>query len=277
MKTLIAPIQLKTNNISEDQICLGLLVLNNQKIRYYISDRRMRVLSSLVPKKEEQFIKSVIKKWSEDWQLINQETSLINAGIEQFQDDLLNRWNRKTRSTSIYTETQLLDIPVQEHDFKELCRKYLGESPVYKLKKPSKNAFKERVKKIQKNKVFKTYRKNILLKPDSFKGLLSNYRVDLLDVDHQISAIQFLDLSMSPLLMERKVLRYDSFIKTLKELSSNTKGIREGVFLMAYKNPRKDKEKLIADKLLEKSNLSFEFVPLKDLVGKMKRVSIPSN
>lgn len=265
--TIIAPLMIETTSIANERICIGVVVVNPTNIKHFIAPKKMKSLHFLLSSNEEKYVKKYIKKWGDDWEKFNQNTGLLNPALENFRSLLEKKWNVQNKNLSMYAEIYESSVEVEEHDFKELCISFTGESPAKKIKKKVvENKFKEHVKKLQSSLQFVSYQKNVVLKPENFEGLLSNYKVDLLDVEEKISAIQFLDLESSALLLERKVLRFDSFVKSLIGFNNAASYSTIGPFIMAYKTPRKESEKKIIEKLLQKRNLSFEFIP----IGKVK-------
>lgn len=260
---------IRSGNVTDEKICFGVLVLNENRVKYFLSQKKLRALALILPKSSDKYFKKILKKWEKEWSHINANNTLLNPALENLKSNLKDKWTAEKKGISMYADYYESEVEVEEHDFIKICNNFVGDVPNKNNVEKKKNLFKQKVREIQSQKYFDHYQKNVTLQPEALEGLLSNYKVDLLDVESQFSAIQFLDLKMSPLLLERKVLRFDSFVKTLQRMSQDSE-LPMGAFFIVYQNPRKDIEKVVARRLHQKPNISFEFVAMKDLKKKLK-------
>jgi hypothetical protein len=251
MENFLSAVYIKTNNISDEKLCVGLLLVSNDKVHFRFSEDKIKVLSNLTSKE-------IAKSIDEDLKRIELDTKNIKPSIfpshkNYYNSEYFNYLSQYSSGLLIFTAPEPLAAEFSPDLYNNLFNKFVGE-PTVKHAKNKPSNFKRQIQKILSREIFLSNTDtNFELTPELVPNLLMPTKVDFIACNGSILAGKSIDFNAELPTIQTHINSFWVATESLKSLVKNTNNMEDdsGIFNL-YIDEAIDKEhKRLVDTLVK--------------------------
>ncbi|MFJ1377417.1 hypothetical protein ACILPE_03975 [Capnocytophaga canimorsus] len=225
MKTLLCPIYLSTNVLSDDRFSIGLIMANNDVLFFNYSERKLEKVKHLFSNESYLVIKNYLKTlyrsfYAEDNNILFSKKELLQNWVNK---SYLSYLEKYTNNLVQFSKTIQVDIELTEVVFKKYFEMYVFPYP-----ERTENTRKADI--LKKTQVVNFYEKvqeyvnlDREILSSEIENLLVNTKVNFIGKNNVPTAGNLLNLQNNIQGIENTVSKFISLTKTL-DINENTKG-----------------------------------------------------
>ncbi len=255
---------IKTNRLSDEKICIGLLA-NFDGVPYFgYSNNKLNIALKFI---NNQLSKSIKRSLN----LLEQDVNKFIKGEEPlalfdmpYSKKILDKLVLKKRGVVQYSNLIELSKPIQ---FEKLFKKYVADEWVMNQSKNKKEdlTFKKRFFEFVAQKKFNSFDKKYKLTQEKFPSLISPLTIDLIKRDKSYVAFKMIDLNSSLATIQRQITQFKTIIATLNQ-KALADGLNKGRYYLVYEQ-HSDKKDLINK--IQANETLFECIKLSEMRDKV--------
>lgn len=271
MRSFYVPIYLSTNDLTEEKVCIAVILQQEQQLSIMYSEKKISWGLQYANTQSQGAIRRYLKRIEKTIAKINDDFSLLKPLSEPLQIEFYEALHLQKSNFIGWGKVCFLNQKMEHWNVERLARKILGEAPkVYEKSKTKKAGFRKKVHQIMSKRVFDIFEKNRIFHPDELSGIYTQHKIDLVLLSTSITGIQFIDFSVSVPTIEKNILQFARLARGL-QIYAEESSINVNGFFIAYQSPRGQKQKAVLDRLLKDSNKSFDLIPMNEIQKAIKK------
>jgi len=258
-----AEIYLKTNEHTDEKVCIGLFAISPERKFFSYSTKKLKLASGLMEYNALKNIESTLKRFR------NGITTNHEMPISEL-DDYLNfeRFQYLTtysKGLLFFKEPKPLDFELSNENFEKLFRLFVGEFDEVKSKVvTARTLFNKELKSEEFNKIDVNY----TLNPETIRTIYAPHKIDFVGKNGVLHAGNFIDFTTKPETIDKSLMEFDR-IATGLNLFSKSKGIGAGHYKAYFSEPEDNGAKKVLDRAIKDTTKSYELVGL-DKINEIK-------
>ncbi|HIP35897.1 MAG TPA: hypothetical protein EYG85_03490 [Crocinitomix sp.] len=264
MTNFFTLIYIKTNRLSDEKICVG-IIANFDGVPYFgYSKNKLSMAFKFINPSIVKSIKRSLKILEEDVNKYIRGEESLSLFDMPYSKKILEKFALKKRGIVQYSDMFELNKPI---DFDKLYKKYIGEKWNFSKSKPIKHplTFKQRFFEYVSHKKFNNFSKKYKLTQKDFPNLIAPLTVDILNKSKFYTAFNLVDFNATPTTIQRTITRFKTIIDTLN-LKAKEEGLSKGRYYLVYDNS------ITANNLIENiknNHKDFELISLTEMRDKV--------
>jgi len=255
---------IKTNRLSDEKICIGMLA-NFDGVPYFgYSSKKLHIAFKFTNNQLNKSIKRSLNILEQDVNKFIKGEEPLSLFDMPYSEKILKKLTLKKRGVVQYSDLIELAKPI---DFSKLYKKYVSDDWLLSSSKSSKDElpFKKRFFEFVNQKKFNSFDKKYKLIQEHFPNLIAPLTIDLIKKEKSYVAFKLIDMTSTVATIQRHITQYKAIINTLNQ-KALTDGLSKGRYYMVYEQNSENKELINKIQLNEKD---FELIKLSEMLDKV--------
>ncbi len=255
---------IKTNRLSDEKICIGLLA-NFDGVPYFgYSTNKLNMALKFINNQLSKSIKRSLNLLEQDVNKFIKGEEPLSLFDMPYSKKILDKLVLKKRGVVQYSNLIELTKPIQ---FEKLYKKYVADDWALSQSKNKKNEqpFKKRFFEFVNHKKFNGFDKKYKLTQDKFPTLISPLTIDLIKRDKSYVAFKSIDLKASPATIQRQITQFKTIINALNQ-KALADGLSKGRYYLVYEQNSEKKELIYK---IQTNESLFECIKLSEMRDKV--------
>lgn len=215
MKTFLSIIYIPLNPTLDEKVSIGLIMFNNDKAFFKISETKLHAIKNLLPAQNYNILKIYFKSLEKE---INQEIKdnifkldIANKKTEWIKESYMTYLHRYANNLVSFSEVKQIEISLNEQNFKNIFEKYIFQyvEHIEELE----TSFEDKVVSSLFPKIENKVNIQKTITPKIFHELITPVTVDFIGKNGTIVAGQTMDFSKRLYNLENDLNKYITFTK----------------------------------------------------------------
>jgi hypothetical protein len=263
MKNYFTLIYIKTNKLSDEKFCVGLLA-NFDGVPYFgYSPVKLNIALKYINSQLSKSIKRSFKLLDDDVNKFVRGEEPLSLFDMPYSKKILDKLTLKKRGIIQYSNIFETKTAI---DFSKLFYKYVGHNWQSLALSAIKNEpFRKRFFDYVNQPKFKQYSKKYKLTLNDYPNLIAPLTVDLIKKDKSFVVFNMINITASPSIVQRTITNFMNIINALN-YKALSEGLSKGRYYLVYDDQVSCKD--MVDKI-NKSNYQFELIKLSEMRDKI--------
>lgn len=269
MKNFTSELYLKTSNLTDEKVCIGLFAISEDSKHFAFSSRKLKLADKLLEQRVFRSVSSNLKRLKREIDRLT-DNSVLPFESGKYNSASFEYLSRYSNGLLFFTEPRPIALELTDETFEKLFVKLVGEAEV---KSDKRTDFKEKASKILKRKEFDAVDRNYKVTPELIRNMYAAHTIDFIGKNGVVLAGNTIDFNAMPATIDKGLFEFSRISKGLARLSEEFGFDGPGEYTAYFEFPEDADSRKVLDLAIKDESKGFELKELDTLELTAKRIS----